>query len=255
MRGAAGEQVFGPYLRIARDGRVTVAVPQAETGQGAWTGLAQIAADELGAAWDMVAVEPAPLAPGYANKLIGETRLTAQSSSIRAFEAPLREAAAMARAMLCAAAAARWGVDAGACQARGGFVDEWRQADWRSASWPTSGGARPPIRSRRCGAACWRGSSLPRLDLPAKSDGSLRFAGDVRLPGMRFASVRMAPPGGRVTGFDRAAAEAQARGSWRTSAGSRRWRRRRGRRAARSMPPRRAFPGRPRPTRRRSSRR
>ena len=54
LRAAAGEEVFGPYLRIATDGRVTVAVPQAETGQGAWTGLAQIAADELGAAWDSV---------------------------------------------------------------------------------------------------------------------------------------------------------------------------------------------------------
>ena len=53
------------------------------------------------------------------------------------------------------------------------------------------------------------GKSLPRLDLPAKSDGSLRFAGDVRLPGLRFASVRLAPPGGRVTGYDRAAAQAK----------------------------------------------
>ena len=107
LRGGEGEQVFGPYLRIANDGRVTVAVPQAETGQGAWTGLAQVAADELGAAWDLVAVEPAPLAPGYANGIVADTRLTAQSSSIRAFEAPMREAAAMARSMLCQAAAAR----------------------------------------------------------------------------------------------------------------------------------------------------
>ena len=122
LRAAAGEQVFGPYLRIAGDGRVTVAVPQAETGQGAWTGLAQIAADELGADWDMVAVEPAPLAPGYENELVDDTRLTAMSSSIRAFERPIRESAATARAMLCAAAAARWGVTSESCSTRDGFV-------------------------------------------------------------------------------------------------------------------------------------
>ena len=56
LTAAKGERVFGHYLKIGIDGRVTVAVPQAETGQGEWTGLAQIAADELGAAWEQVAV-------------------------------------------------------------------------------------------------------------------------------------------------------------------------------------------------------
>ena len=67
-----GEHAFGNFLRIGVDGRVTVAVPQVETGQGAWTALPQIVADELGAAWDMVGVEPAPLAPAYANALAEE---------------------------------------------------------------------------------------------------------------------------------------------------------------------------------------
>ena len=56
------EQAFGSFIKVARDGKVTVAVPQVETGQGTWTALAQIVADELGAAWETVAVEPAPLA-------------------------------------------------------------------------------------------------------------------------------------------------------------------------------------------------
>ena len=60
-RRARGEQAFGNYIKIARDGRVTVAVPQVETGQGIWTALPQIVADELGAAWETIAVEPAPL--------------------------------------------------------------------------------------------------------------------------------------------------------------------------------------------------
>ena len=208
LRGAKGEQVFGPYLRIAKDGRVTVAVPQAETGQGAWTGLAQVAADELGAAWDLVAVEPAPLAPGYANSIVGNTRLTAQSSSIRAFEAPMREAAATAGALLCAAAGARWGVAASACEAQGGFVVHGGRRLGFGAL------AEEAAAMRVTGTSVLRqgllsGKPLPRLDLPAKASGSLRFAGDVRLPGLRFASARIAPPGGRVIGFDRAAAEAK----------------------------------------------
>jgi len=86
-----GEQTFGNFIKIARDGRVTVAVPQVETGQGVWTALPQIVADELGAAWESVAVEPAPLTADYANPLATDEgwpkgiRITAGSTSIRAF--------------------------------------------------------------------------------------------------------------------------------------------------------------------------
>lgn len=204
LRGGAGEQIFGPYLRIARDGRVTVAVPQVESGQGAWTGLAQVAADELGADWTMVAVEPAPPAPGYENRLVGDTRLTASSSSIRAFEPPMREAAATARALLCGAAAARWGVAADECEARGGFVIGGGQRLGFGELAEEAADTRAPL-SVPLRRGVLAGQALPRLDLPAKTDGSLRFAGDVRLPGMRFASVRIAPPGGRVAGLDGAA--------------------------------------------------
>ena len=62
-----GEQLINAFVKIGADGRVTVAVPQAEMGQGIWSGLAQIVADELGADWRTVAVEPAPLGPDYAN--------------------------------------------------------------------------------------------------------------------------------------------------------------------------------------------
>ncbi len=208
LRGRAGEKVFGPFLRIATDGRVTVAVPQTETGQGSWTGLAQIAADELGAAWDMVAVEPAPMAPDYANPLIGDTRLTAQSTSVRAFEDPIREAAAMARVLLCGAAAKRWKLDVDTCSARDGFVVSGGQRIGFGELAEDAARLRAPqdAKARRGVLA---GRPLPRLDLPAKTDGSWRFAGDVRMPGLRFASLRMAPPWGRVAGFDRASAEAK----------------------------------------------
>ena len=66
------EQAFGNYIKIARDGRITVAVPQVETGQGIWTALPQVVADELGAAWETMGVEPAPLTGKYANSLAGD---------------------------------------------------------------------------------------------------------------------------------------------------------------------------------------
>jgi isoquinoline 1-oxidoreductase beta subunit len=216
LRPESKETVFGAFLRIATNGRVTVAVPQVETGQGIWTGLAQIAADELGAAWENMSVEPAPRGSAYLNKLIGEelemdTRITAGSSSIRAFEQPLREAAATARTLLCEAAARRWGVSADECDTDGGFVlHEGKSAGFGEVA-PDAARLRPPDNPvlRTIEARKLAGEPLPRLDLPAKSDGSFRFASDVRLPRMIFASVRMAPPGGRLVGFSRESAMRQ----------------------------------------------
>jgi isoquinoline 1-oxidoreductase beta subunit len=237
LRAGPRDAVLGPYLRIATDGRVTLAVPQTETGQGIWTGLAQIAADELGAAWENMAVEPAPLASIYANRLIARdydvsTRITAGSTSIRAFEQPLKEAAAVARMMLCDAAADRWSVNASECDTDGGFVmHEGKRLGFGEIAADAAGGDPPgkPI-LRELGAGNLAGEPLPRLDLPAKSDGSLRFASDVRLPRMIFASARMAPSGGRLTGFSREGAKRQqgliglvARDEWVAALGESWW--------------------------------
>src|SRR5688500_16024090 len=119
LNAADGETLFNAFLKIGRDGRVIVAVPQAELGQGVWTSLPQILADELGADWRTVSVEPAPISPLYANHLLAEEAsadsafpaafgvdrwaarnyaarealmLTAGSSSVRAFEQRFREA-------------------------------------------------------------------------------------------------------------------------------------------------------------------
>lgn len=205
-----GEQVFGHYLKIATDGQVTVAIPQAETGQGIWTGLAQLAADELGAAWEQVAVVPAPLSPVYANALL-DGRVTAGATSIRAFHEPLRRAGATARDLLVRAAADRWGVAAAECRADGGFVShEGKRLSFGEVAEAAAGLAPRDVPLRPWGSGGLLGKPLPRLDLPAKSDGSLRFAGDVRLPHMVLAVARMAPPGGELRGFSRAAAERQA---------------------------------------------
>ena len=220
-----GEQAFGTYIKVARNGRITVAVPQAETGQGIWTALPQIVADELGAAWETVGVEPAPLTSAYANPLAGgegwldnfgrlrahriassgRSRITAGATSVRAFEQPLREAAAVARAMLVGAAADRWDVDPGACDTADGFVINGARtftfgelSEEAAERFPPHD---PPLRQTTKGRLI--GQPLQRLDGPAKARGGLRFAGDVRLPDMLFASVRAAPPGGRLREFDR----------------------------------------------------
>lgn len=220
-----GGALFGNFLRIGNDGRVTVAIPQVETGQGAWTALPQIAADELGAAWDKVAVEPAPLLPAYANPLAedsgwlapfgrlrafgfgrdGAMRITAGATSVRAFEQPLRIAGATARDMLVGAAADRWDVDPRECDAREGFIYRGGQSFSFGELAEEAAARRPPrapvLRSGR------EGRSLERLDGPAKASGGWRFAPDVRLPDMLYASARLAPLGGKLEAFDRAALE------------------------------------------------
>jgi isoquinoline 1-oxidoreductase beta subunit len=222
-----GEQAFGNFIKIGKNGQVTVAVAQTETGQGIWTGLPQIVADELGAAWDSVAVEPAPLTGSYPNPMAAEQgwldgfgwlrahrvergermRMTAESTSVRAFEEPMRHAAAVARAMLVGAAADRWNVSPDQCETGDGFVlNRGRTLTFGELAEEAADRApphNPALRQDNKGRLI--GQALPRLDGPAKSDGSWRFAGDVRLAGMLFASVRAAPPGGSLKSFSREA--------------------------------------------------
>lgn len=221
LRAGDHEAVLGPYIKVAENGQVTVAVPQAETGQGSWTALAQIVADELGATWESMAVEPAPSSPLYANPLVhvaglrpwnvrgvrAQLRVTAGSTSIRAFEGPLRQAAAAARGALIAVAAKRWGVAVAECDtADGAVVHEGKRLGFGALAAEAAARDPPPVALRVTGSGKLVGKELARLDLPPKSDGSMRFAGDVRLPGMVFASLRMAPPGGVLKGFGEAAA-------------------------------------------------
>ncbi|MDB5738556.1 MAG: isoquinoline 1-oxidoreductase, partial [Sphingomonas bacterium] len=235
---APGETILGPFLKIGEDGHVTIVVPQAETGQGAWTALPQILTDELGADWRTVAVEPAPVGPLYANHLLADElaadvlpvglraiggwdvdrwatshdfAMTALSTSVRAFEAPLRAAGATARALLCMAAAEHWDADWRACDTQAGFVvrgtDRLRFGDLAARAAVLTPPKEPPL--RKIGAGGISGQPLPRLDAPAKLDGSVRFAADVRLPDMVFCAIREAPPGdSRLARIDRAAAKA-----------------------------------------------
>lgn len=219
LRAGEGEQPFNAFLKIGNDGRVLVAVPQSELGQGSWTGLAQILADELGADWRTVGVEPAPIGPLYANRLLAEgvddgsfagaarrwqarqfeggeaAMLTAGSTSVRAFEKPLREAGAGARALLMKVAARRWEMDWETLDTAAGFVtDGARKLAFAELAEAAAGEELPehlPIRAGIDNRLA--GQKLPRLDLPSKVDGSAPFAGDIRLPDMVYASVRAGP--------------------------------------------------------------
>lgn len=231
LRAGDGESLFNAYIKIGRDGRVIVAVPQAEAGQGVYTALPQIVADELGADWRTVAVEPAPLSPLYANLFLAEeaasgssfpqtfgidrwaarqyalrnaVMLTGGSSSLRGFEQPLREAAAGARALLMQAAAARWSANWEELDTRGGFVlrgnDRLAFAELAAEAAALDLPDTVPMRGGNENRLV--GQPLPRLDTPAKLDGSAMFAADVRLRDMCFVAVRTAPPGGTLEGVD-----------------------------------------------------
>lgn len=223
LNASPGEAIFNAFLKIGTDGRVIVAVPQVEMGQGTYTSLPQVLADELGADWRTVSVEPAPINPLYANDFVlagakeqlpgwleepGEWALrevairnaiilTGGSSSIRGFEQRYREAGAAARALLCRAAGARWEADWRACETAEGFVtrgdDKLRFGELAEEAAKLS--VPSDIILRKPGAGGISGTSVPRLDLPSKVDGTARFAGDVRLPGLVYASVRQGPFG------------------------------------------------------------
>jgi len=223
LNAAPGESIFNAFLKIGTDGHVTVIVPQAEMGQGITTSLPQILADELGADWRTIAVEPAPINPLYANDFVAAEgakqlpgwlqgaggwamrqfairsalMLTGGSTSIRAFEQRYREAGAMARALLCTAAGRRWDADWQACDTAEGFVthgkDQIRFGDVAAEAATLEPPSDIPLRNPGQGGIS--GKAVPRIDLPSKVDGTARFAGDVRLPNMVFASVRHGPFG------------------------------------------------------------
>src|ERR1700733_15326746 len=133
---------FAPnaFVRIGPDGKVTFTIPQVEMGQGIYTALSMILAEELDAPFEHVtAVAAPPNDKLYANPLLG-FQVTGGSTSVRAFWKPMRMAGATARAMLVQAAAARWSVDPSSCRTEngGGLYDASAQKGpfgqvWRAA--------------------------------------------------------------------------------------------------------------------------
>jgi isoquinoline 1-oxidoreductase beta subunit len=207
---------FSPnaFLRIGADNSVTVIAKHVEMGQGAYTGLATIVAEELDADWSMVRVESAPAdAKRYANLAFGTLQGTGGSSAMANSWMQLREAGGKARAMLLAAAAKQWHVPAAELTVDKGIVlhaASRRQATFGSlvrtaASLPVP----EQVTLKDPKEFKLIGRQAPRVDVPAKVDGSAQFTLDVVLPGMLVAVLRRPPLfGATVRSFDATAASA-----------------------------------------------
>lgn len=194
------------WLRVAPSGEVTVFLGKSEMGQGTFTGMAVLLAEELEADWARVQVVQADAdAARFGNMITGGSR------SVRGLFDPLRRTGAAAREMLIAAAARRWKVAPASCRAEQGAVVHPPTGRRLGYGALASAASRepvpkdPPLKAPKD----WRliGTRVPRLDTPDKVRGRTRFGLDVRVPGMRFAVVARPPVvGGRVAGFDAAAA-------------------------------------------------
>ena len=200
---------FAPnaFIRIDHSGKTTLVMPQVEMGQGVYTAVAMILAEELDADLAQVALEHAP--PNdklYGNPILG-VQVTGNSSSIRAFWKPLRVAGAAARAMLVQAAATQWQVDPASCSAAHGKV--MHAASGRVAAYGDLVDAAstlpvpkdPPLKDPKDFTLI--GKPLKRLDTPNKTDGKVVYGIDAMLPGMKFATLAQSPVfGGKVAHVD-----------------------------------------------------
>lgn len=210
---AAGsaETVFAPnaFLRIAPDGAVTVIAKHIEFGQGSYTGLATIVADEIGADWSRVSVESAPAdASRYGNSALGGAQGTGGSTAMVSSWEPMRKAGATARSMLAAAAAAAWGVPAEEVEIADHKVrhsGSGKEAGLGEMA-VAAGELQPPKDAKPKDLAAYRligKNKLPRVDVPAKTDGSAVFTLDMKIPGMLTALIARPPRfGATVASFD-----------------------------------------------------
>ncbi len=217
--GAASGPLAMPFLRIAPDNTVTVISKHLEAGQGVWTGLPAIVAEELDASWDQMRVESAPAkVPLYRNlafvPLGASVQLTGGSTAVANSWQQLREAGATARAMLVAAAARQWGVPASQINVSQGVISHTgagRKATFGELAGSAAKQSVPTqVKLKDPGTFTIVGNEkLPRLDARAKSTGKQQFAIDVMLPGMMTAVV-MRPPrfGAKVSSFDASKAKA-----------------------------------------------
>jgi isoquinoline 1-oxidoreductase beta subunit len=202
------------FIRVPASGPVVLVMPRAEMGQGVYTALAMLLAEELEVGLDQVTLEAAPPNPDLYSDPINGEQVTGTSATVMAWSEPLREAGARARTMLIAAAAARWGVKPAACRAKRGVVigPGGERASYGALSKaasalpaPTKVVLKPPEQ--------WTllGKPVARLDQRAKVNGAAQYGIDTRLPGMVYAAVAACPAfGGKLTRVDPAPALAVA---------------------------------------------
>jgi len=207
---AAADATLNAWLRIGADDSITVICDRSEMGQGVYTALPMLLAEELEVPLQAIRVVAAPVGEEYVSPGNGG-QVTGTSNSIQESWEKLRLAGAQARTMLITAAARQWEVEIAECRAENGAVVNARGQRMTYGQLATAAARLPvpkdvPLKP----ASAFRivGRTLPRLDTPAKVDGSAEFGIDVKLPGMLFAALAQSPVlGGRVREVDTSAAE------------------------------------------------
>lgn len=217
-RGALAAQATGAptklnaFVEIGADGVVTLYMAKTEMGQGIYTGLAQILAEELEVDVSTVRVATAPATPEYAKAYQGIHFTGGSNSTMTSFEL-LRQAGATARVMLVSAGAQRLKVPADSLHAANGYVvhgASGRQLAYGALATDAAAMA-PPATVALKPRAQWQviGRSVARLDSRTKCDGTAPFGLDVRLPGMHYAMIARPPVfGAKVESYDATAAKA-----------------------------------------------
>ncbi|MGP8097398.1 MAG: molybdopterin cofactor-binding domain-containing protein [Steroidobacteraceae bacterium] len=206
---ATGGQL-NAWLRVAADNSITIIVDRSEMGQGVYTALPMLLAEELEIDLARINIVAAPVGDAYVNALNGG-QITGTSNSVQDAWEKLRIAGATARTMLIAAAAQAWRVDPAQCHASNGMVTN---AQGKSFSYGelASVAAKMPIPKevKLKPKAAFRliGTRAPRLDTPGKVDGSAEFGLDVKLPGMLYAALAQCPTlGGKAAAVDASRSE------------------------------------------------
>jgi isoquinoline 1-oxidoreductase subunit beta len=213
---AADSDGFAPnaFIRIDGDGQIVLIMPYVEMGQGDYTAIPMLIAEELEVDLNQVRLEHAPPDEKlYGNPLLAGVQATGGSTAIRAAWTPLREAGAIARTMLVSAAARRWNVDPASCRAESGEVLHAPPGKRLKYGELAADAARAPVPGsvalKRPEDFTLIGTPAKRLDTPAKVSGKAVFGIDAQPPGVKIATLAQSPVfGGRVKSVDDAAAKA-----------------------------------------------
>ena len=241
LPGREKDTALNGWVMVGADNQISVMLAKNEMGQGVMTALAMLVAEEIDVPMSMVRVVSAPMARIYGDttmlpdglpfhpedqsamrhlghwlsrKLAREIGViaTGGSSSVRDSWLPMREAGAEARARLIAAAAHRWGVPASECETGGGKVKHARGlvATYGDLAADAAAMGSPGFQLKPVANFRLIGKEIPRLDVPAKSDGSARFGMDIRPKGVVYAAVMMCPVfGGKLVSVDTTQASEQ----------------------------------------------
>jgi isoquinoline 1-oxidoreductase subunit beta len=215
-REAEAADSFTPnaFIRIGSDGSIVLTMPYVEMGQGTYTSIPMLIAEELEVDLGQVQLEHAP--PNeklYGNPLLAGVQATGNSNAIRAAWQPLRQAGAIARTMLVSAAAKRWNVDPATCRTQSGEVLHTPTSKRIKYGELAADAARVPVPEnvvlKRPEEFKLIGTPAKRLDTPAKINGTAIYGIDVRPQGVKIATLAQSPVfGGRVKRMDDAAAKA-----------------------------------------------